>query len=247
MFGDSITQMGWQAGGICQRLADNYARRLDVINRGLSGYNTDWAIPVLEQCLVPHSDASKFPKTRLLTIWFGANDACLPFHFQHVPLEKYADNLRQFIHMVSHPDSAWYSPETKIVLITPPPINSHQWRANLEARDPPQQVDRQFDVTAAYAQAVRDVGKEKNVLVVDAFQALWDVAGHEERGLSKYLSDGLHLTVDGYEVVYDQLIKLIREKLPALYHEELPGVFVPYDQVDTAHLRSSLAKREIFA
>lgn len=152
------------------------------------------------QCLVPHSDESKFPKTRLLTIWFGANDACLPFHFQHVPLEKYADNLRQFIHMVSHPDSAWYSPETKIILITPPPINSHQWRANLEARDPPLQMDRQFDVTAAYAQAVRDVGKEKNVLVVDAFQALWDVAGHEEQGLSKYLSDGLHLTVDGYEV-----------------------------------------------
>jgi hypothetical protein len=26
-----------------------YARKLDVINRGLSGYNTDWAIPVFEQ------------------------------------------------------------------------------------------------------------------------------------------------------------------------------------------------------
>jgi hypothetical protein len=28
---------------------DAYSRKLDVLNRGLSGYNTDWAIPVLEQ------------------------------------------------------------------------------------------------------------------------------------------------------------------------------------------------------
>ena len=26
-----------------------YARKLDVINRGLSGFNTEWAIPVFEQ------------------------------------------------------------------------------------------------------------------------------------------------------------------------------------------------------
>jgi hypothetical protein len=28
---------------------DVYARKLDVINRGLSGYNTEWAIPVFHQ------------------------------------------------------------------------------------------------------------------------------------------------------------------------------------------------------
>lgn len=26
-----------------------YSRKLDVINRGLSGYNTEWAIPVFDQ------------------------------------------------------------------------------------------------------------------------------------------------------------------------------------------------------
>ena len=26
-----------------------YSRKLDVINRGLSGFNTEWAIPVFEQ------------------------------------------------------------------------------------------------------------------------------------------------------------------------------------------------------
>lgn len=29
--------------------ADVYARKFDVLNRGLSGYNTDWGLPVLKQ------------------------------------------------------------------------------------------------------------------------------------------------------------------------------------------------------
>jgi lysophospholipase L1-like esterase len=67
LFGDSITQGAWEDGldGFGQRLSreyarlvvlisantgiDTYARKLDVVNRGLSGYNTDWAKPVLEQ------------------------------------------------------------------------------------------------------------------------------------------------------------------------------------------------------
>jgi len=32
-----------------QDLLDVYARKYDVLNRGFSGYNTEWALPVLEQ------------------------------------------------------------------------------------------------------------------------------------------------------------------------------------------------------
>ena len=78
LFGDSITQGSWNLNGIAARLScqyiahpsprdipvlcgergwahrsamnpDVYCRKLDVINRGLSGFNTEWAIPVFEQ------------------------------------------------------------------------------------------------------------------------------------------------------------------------------------------------------
>jgi hypothetical protein len=71
LFGDSLTQRSWDIdqGGIGARLAgtwtpmwvttatfhrlrnapDLYARKLDILNRGFSGYNTDWALPVWEQ------------------------------------------------------------------------------------------------------------------------------------------------------------------------------------------------------
>jgi len=71
LFGDSITQGSWDLNGIGARLSCwflflfsslheemeltdprnlvVYARKMDVLNRGLSGYNTEWAIPVFEQ------------------------------------------------------------------------------------------------------------------------------------------------------------------------------------------------------
>lgn len=71
LFGDSLTEQAFDAGGFGQKLsgtwgimdavtaytddlvfvvvAEVYARKLDVLNRGLSGYNTRWALPVLEQ------------------------------------------------------------------------------------------------------------------------------------------------------------------------------------------------------
>lgn len=51
LFGDSITQGSWQPDGIAQKLAYVYARKLDVINRGLSGYNTEWGLRVFKQVL----------------------------------------------------------------------------------------------------------------------------------------------------------------------------------------------------
>lgn len=79
LLGDSITQDGWSPYGFAQRLAseylpvvclctasltmrfntvDDYVRKLDVINRGMSGYNTDWIIPVFEQVCTSHTPPS---------------------------------------------------------------------------------------------------------------------------------------------------------------------------------------------
>lgn len=102
--------------------------------------------------------------------------------------------------MLSSPSSPYHSPQTRILLITPPPINTYQRGADLSTRDPPVNLDREFDVTAQYAQAVRDVGAKESVPVVDVFSALWEAVGHDERALSKYLGDGLHLNADGYTV-----------------------------------------------
>lgn len=94
--------------------------------------------------------------------------------------------------MVKSPTSAYYSPETRIILITPAPVNTKQWNKP----DSP----RVFETTRSYAEAVKEVGEKENVPVADVWTKIFDAAGRSEEACEKYLSDGLHLTSDGYNV-----------------------------------------------
>jgi lysophospholipase L1-like esterase len=117
LFGDSITQRGFGAGGWAAALADAYARRVDVVNRGYSGYTTRGALALLDAvfpavsggggggcagvdgaCAAPgaafsaaHAAVPPPPPPQLVTLFFGANDAALPDRTsakQHVPVEE---------------------------------------------------------------------------------------------------------------------------------------------------------------
>ena len=73
LFGDSITQRSFQYGGWGAHLANAYQRKVDVLNRGYSGYNSRWALQLLDRVL----PAEKAGKILLATVFFGANDAAL--------------------------------------------------------------------------------------------------------------------------------------------------------------------------
>ena len=102
--------------------------------------------------------------------------------------------------MVRSPSSEYYSPKTHILLISPPPVNTHQRVAELASRDPPRPCDREFDFTKLYAEAVVNTAQEEGVAVANLWTVLWEAAGKDERALSAYLLDGLHLNAKGYEV-----------------------------------------------
>ena len=102
--------------------------------------------------------------------------------------------------MVRSPSSEYYSPKTCVLLISHPPVNTYQRGADLASRDPPRNCDRDFGITKLYAEAVVKTGQEEGVPVTDVWTVIWEAAGKEERALSAYLSDGLHLNEKGYEV-----------------------------------------------
>jgi isoamyl acetate esterase len=102
--------------------------------------------------------------------------------------------------MVKSPASPRYSPSTRIILITPPPVNTFQRDAELAARNPPEKLDRNFEVTKMYAEGVKSVGLQENVPVVDLWNIVYEAAGRDEHMLGRFLCDGLHLTTEGYDV-----------------------------------------------
>ena len=84
---------------------------------------------------------------------------------QHVPLARYTENLKRIIAMVRDKDSEQYSPETKIILMTPPPV--------IESRT----NHRKPSVTKTYVEAVMRVGKEEGLPVANVHAAVLEAAG----------------------------------------------------------------------
>ncbi|KAJ9614395.1 hypothetical protein H2200_002531 [Cladophialophora chaetospira] len=224
LLGDSITQISSLT--FAARLSEWYSRRLDVINRGFSGYTSRMGLEVLQQFLPADSAPSTTtPPVKLLTVFFGANDACVPGHPQHVPLDTYIASLRGII---NHP--ALKTHDTKVILITPPPVDEYQLGGG----------DRTAAHTAKYARAARELGEELHLPTLDLWTTFMRKAGWTEGSsgaltgskdaprnevLGKLLVDGLHFTDEGYHLMYDELLDVIMHKLPDFIPEKLPMIF----------------------
>ena len=142
--------------------------------------------------------------TTHLAVYFniiGANDSVLAHSPQYVPIDKFKANLERMIAMVHDSTSEYYSPHTRTLLLTPPPVGEAQRNGDLASRNPPRKPDREWNNTKDYANAVIEVGTGKpKVEVVDIWSAIWEAAGQDVARLPEFLKDGLHLTVAGYQV-----------------------------------------------
>ncbi|KAI8146834.1 transferase [Fennellomyces sp. T-0311] len=96
------------------------------------------------------------------------------------------------ISMAKSPDSPSYNPELRLILITPPPLNEVQWKKRCE--DQGGELNRTWEYSRDYAQAVRDVAQERGVVVADLWKRLMSFG--KDR-LDLYLLDGLHLNANG--------------------------------------------------
>lgn len=115
----------------------------------------------------------------------------VPTHPFKVAKDAYIENIRRTVKLVTDPTSTYHSPKTRVILLTPPPVNLNQR---------PTDNERDLGRTKEYAEMVIALGKELSLPVVDVWAAFWQAAGEEENGLAPLLSDGLHLTADGYQV-----------------------------------------------
>jgi lysophospholipase L1-like esterase len=222
-FGDSITQRGFAPGWTGQ-LADAYQRRVDVLNRGYNGYNTRWALQLLDR-VFPNNTAA--PPPRLVTIFFGANDAALPDRGsarQHVPVEEYASNLRA---MVAHLRSIGVP---AVILITPPPISEPDRLVHVEKTYGVRLAvpERTNEAAGQYAAAAEAVAQELGVPCLNLWRAFQEVPGWQQ-GL---LNDGLHLTQEGNAEVYHLLQALIDERFPELRVSRIPQDAPDHSAID---------------
>lgn len=83
-------------------------------------FNSTWLRTYFTTDIIRDLQSRKCPPPLFITIFLGANDACLPSFSAHVPLPEYEVNLRYYVDAIlNHPATQG----TKVILITPPPID----------------------------------------------------------------------------------------------------------------------------
>ena len=207
LFGDSITQWSFSVGGWGQLLADRYQRRIDILNRGHSGYNTRWALETLPFIF----DERETSNIRLVTVFLGANDAALEDGDslrQFVPLNEFKDNMKKIIQQIRGVCPS----DTEILLITPPPI-CHDQRLEFQRKKygsaSSGRLERTNENTGKYAMAVEELAKSEGLRYLN----LWSKMQQDREDWSIYLDDGLHLSTQGSSLVFDLLMSTIPQHL----------------------------------
>lgn len=210
LFGDSITEGSFSNGGWGASLVNHFSRTADIVLRGYSGYNTRWAVKVLEKVFSAADETAPVA----VTVFFGANDASLPDRyaaFQHVPLDEYKDNLRTIFSFLK---KRW---ETAVILfITPPPIDEAGRLLHPFIENPGGLPERSNEVAGAYAKACVDVARECAAPVVDIWTKMQELSDWKK----SCLSDGLHLAQGGNRIVFEEVVEKLKEVGVSL--EKLP-------------------------
>ena len=162
-----------------------------------SSFSSTWLKPDFES-IIQRAKEPYAPPTLLFTIFLGANDACLPPAGAHVPLERYEENLREFVETILTEEAMT---DTKIVLITPPPINIPEPLRNSIDIGPAEEAEvdlesekstrgyRTYMSKKKYADKVMDIAKSyedvtDQVIGLNYWKALIDTALEQEGRLT---------------------------------------------------------------
>ncbi|XP_004082315.1 isoamyl acetate-hydrolyzing esterase 1 homolog isoform X2 [Oryzias latipes] len=225
LFGDSITQFSFQANGWGAEIANKLARKCDVINRGLSGYNSRWARIVLPRLL--SSQGSACDSIAAVTVFFGANDCALEDKNpqQHVPLSEYLENLKEISRLLT---SAGVSSD-KVIFITPPPLHEAAWEKECILKGCP--LNRLNSTAGQYAQACVRAAAQCGSDVLD----LWTLMQKDGQDYTVYLSDGLHLSDKGNQFVAQRLWDLLESRVV-----HLPVILPYWGDIDASSPETSL-------
>ncbi|KAF9147946.1 hypothetical protein BGX21_011229 [Mortierella sp. AD011] len=134
--------------------------------------------------------------------------------------------------MVHSPNSPTYSPEIKIIVICPPAIHEGLWGARRKSQGIP--MDRNKDVTRQYAETCLKIGKEyqsKNsqhekglcqVDVIDTCGLMMEGVKSGKYALNEYLKDGLHLASPGNDLIFQEIMKIVRSRYPEWDPDNMP-------------------------
>ena len=219
-FGDSLTQLGSDtatAGWVAQ--AQNLCSgKVDILNRGFSGYTTRYCKLVLPQLTVDWSNII------FVTVFLGTNDAELPDDPDtgNVPISEFTANLREIVKYVLERGV----PADRIILITPPPVNEVKWLELYKRKV------RSNELTKIYTETVVAVAAESGTHIVQLYSKIMAMPNW-----TSFLIDGLHLSQDGNQLLFEEVSKIVSPVI-----DKMPPCFPTWREIEPKHPELALTK-----
>ncbi|CAN6443066.1 unnamed protein product [Victoria cruziana] len=237
LFGSSIVQFSFGHGGWGATLADIYSRKADIVLRGYSGWNSTRAVQVIDQ--VFPKDAAIQPS--LVIVYFGGNDS-MGAHPSglgpHVPLAEYVENLKKIASYIKG-----LSEKTRVIFLTCPPVNEE--KVKQLSSELLSELVRSNEMCRRYSEACIELCREMEVEVID----LWTAIQRKDNWATTCLTDGVHLSAEGSDIVVEEILKVLREvkwesslhwrSLPTEFSEDSPYDLVAADGKSTVNISQS--------
>ena len=182
-----------------KKQSDYFTRRADVYVRGYGGYNTRWALKVMDDIL-PEKFDRRLRKHHLTIIMFGTNDSAIEEQtskFQtsaYVPLDEYEKNMEIIINRAKKC--------SKHVIVMAPPAMDEQGRLKYQVEmygdKAFARLDRSNEELQKYGMACKRACRKCVVPCEDMFAAF-------EHDTKEHFTDGIHFNARGQERVWERL------------------------------------------
>ncbi|GMM33477.1 hypothetical protein DASC09_008020 [Saccharomycopsis crataegensis] len=222
LFGDSITEFSWQSlpdstrtFSLMAAFGNHYVRKLDIVNRGYSGYTSDQGAIIFSKVV------KNEPDIKLATVFYGTNDSTYGKDaVLSVPLERFRSNIEAIIKL-----SAVHN--VKLILIAP---TFHDQNILDRLFPEKSKLDKHKDIshTSKYVNTLLELGEQYQLPVINLYEIFQKYEGDWSKDL---LIDGLHFNGSGYKILHDQIIKVISEWYPELSADNLPTVLPDFSDL----------------
>ena len=153
---------------------------------------------------------------------------------QTVPLDRYTTNLEAMIKIIRK-----YNASTRILVISPPPLDCNTWGEHCVAKG--RELDRSVDRTKLFRDGCIATCGSLSVPCIDTWKLFMPPGGEYNLNLAgPFLSDGLHFSSKGNELLARALVDCIRRNWPDLDPETMQSPVKWWDKINKEDINGSL-------
>lgn len=252
MFGDSITQKAFSQFPLQDMIEDgyttkeanppvvefnlglqlirDYTRRMDVLNRGFSGYNSKMYRLMIDKILSIENDTSH-SKIELATLFLGTNDAA---HAppDGIPYPEFIENMDYIINRI-------LKSNIKLILIGPAHHYSDIWNP-LNQEDVSHGITRDSATNLKYSKGLEQLAIKYHIPFLNLFKLFetYNIQNHNQEATKDLFLDGIHFNGKGYRLMYCGLRSIIDQYYPEYSLENMPFVMPDWVKFDATKAKN---------